>query len=258
MGVPAHLALLSMEPDAERLSEAGLIEPGSWKRLPYSGVVNRTPFVILVRPGNPKHIRSFSDLAQPGIKIVHPDPLTSGAANWAILAEYGAGLRQNPEQSGPGGLAMLMGIWRNVVAQAQSARAARTQFENGFGDALITYEQEALWDRTQGKLRSEIVYPPATILSEHILVLINRNIEPEQRRVLNALVEFLWSERGQRLFIKAGFRSVDQRLNASHQGFGEIADPFHVSDLGGWPRAKKEIIDSIWKGQVLRELGQKP
>ena len=81
---------------------------------------------------------------------MHPDPLTSGGANWAILAEYGAGLR---DTAGPRpGSSSSAGIWKNVIAQASSARAARTQFENGFGDALITYEQEALADRARGRL----------------------------------------------------------------------------------------------------------
>ncbi len=258
MGVPAQLALLSHELDAERLAEAGLIQPGSWKRLPHRGVVDRTPFIILVRPGNPKHIHGFSDLAGPGIQVVHPDPLTSGAANWAILAEYGAGMRQDPGQPERAGRNLLEGIWRNVVAQAQSARAARTQFENGFGDALITYEQEAMWDRSHGTLHSEIINPPSTILSEHILVVIDRNIDRTQREVVNALVDFLWSDEAQRLFIDSGFRSVDERLNALQPVFGEIPDLFLVSALGGWDQAQKEIINVIWKSQVLRALGQQP
>jgi ABC-type sulfate transport system substrate-binding protein len=158
MGVPAELALLSLELDAQRLAEAGVIAPESWRRLPHHGVANRTPFVILTRPGNPLRIRDFSDCAKPGVKVVHPDPLTSGGANWAIVAEYGAGVRAaggRPEA----GREMLAGIWRNVVAQAASARAAQTQFENGFGDVLITYEQELLRDIMRGRLKGEIVYP---------------------------------------------------------------------------------------------------
>ena len=258
MGVPAQLALLALEPDAERLAASGLIEPGSWKRLPYGGVVNRTPLIILVRPGNPKHIRDFSDLARPGIEVVHPDPLTSGGASWAILAEYGAGSRSNPDRAREAGYELLVGLWRNVVTQAQSARSARTQFENGFGDALVTYEQEPLWDRAHGTLHSEIVYPPSTILSEHILVVIERNVDPGQRKLVDAVVEFLWSERAQRLFVKAGFRSVQKALNAQSSEFGEIYDPFLVGELGGWDRAKKEIVDDMWKNRVLKKLGHQP
>lgn len=258
MGVPAQLALLSAEPDAERLAAAGLIRAKSWRRFPHGGIVSRTPFIILVRPGNPKHIRNFSDLMRPGIKVVHPDPLTSGAANWAILAEYGAGMRQDPTQPQRGGYGMLLGIWRNVVAQAQSARAARTQFENGFGDALITYEQEALWDRFHGKLHSEIISPSSTIFSEHVLVRVDRNILPEQRKAVNALIDFLWSEKAQRLFIRGGFRSVDEELNTLNPEFCKIADPFLIDELGGWDKAKTEIVDSVWKNLVLKQLGKQP
>jgi sulfate/thiosulfate transport system substrate-binding protein len=253
MGVPAQMALLSLEPDAERLRKNGLISPEDWQSLPHSGIVNRTPFIILVHPGNPKHIHDFSDLARPGIKVVHPDPLTSGAANWAILAEYGAGRRQHPNEL-DAGYNLLLGIWRNVAAQAHSARAARAQFENGFGDALITYEQEALYDRLQGKLKSEIVYPSSTILSEPVLVVIRRNIREDEQKLINAIVNFLWSERAQRLFVKSGFRSVDENLNASNPSFGKIADPFDVGSLGGWDKAQKGIIDDVWKSKVLSQI----
>src|SRR5437773_340654 len=85
LGVPAHLALVSLELDADKLAGAGVLASGSWRRLPFEGIVNRTPFIILVRPGNPKGIRDFEDLARPGVRVVHPDPLTSGGANWAIV-----------------------------------------------------------------------------------------------------------------------------------------------------------------------------
>ena len=151
---------------------------------------------------------------------------------------------------------LLLGIWRNVVAQAASARAARTQFEHGFGDALITYEQEVLRDRARGRLKGEIIYPRSTISSEHTLVIIERNIDPEDRELADAFVAFLWSEPAQRIFVAHGFRSVDDRLNAENPNFGKIADPFMISDFGGWKQAKREIVDSIWKNRVLRELGK--
>ncbi len=252
MGVPAQLALLSLESDAERLAEAGVIAPASWRELPHGGVVNRTPFVILVRPGNPKGIRDFADLARPGVAVVHPDPLTSGGANWAIVAEYGAGARADPSDP-DAGRRMLAGIWSNVVAQASSARAARTQFENGFGDALITYEQEALWDRARGRLKADIVYPRRTILSEHTLVRIGRNVHPAERAAVDRFVRFLWSEQAQRLFVGHGFRSVDAALNADNTSFGRIEDPFLISDFGGWSRARREIVDGVWKERVLQK-----
>src|SRR5262249_52292580 len=163
--------------------------------------------------------------------------------------EYGAGMRADSGQP-DAGKKLLLGLWRNVVAHAASARAARTQFENGFGDVLITYEQELIEDRRQGTLKGEIVYPKSTILSEPILVLLARNTHPDQEAVVNAFVQFLWSEAGQRLFVEHGFRSVLEPLNAGATQFGKVADLFTIRDFGGWKSAKKDIIDGIWKKQV--------
>jgi sulfate/thiosulfate transport system substrate-binding protein len=253
MGVPAEIAILSTELDAQRLREAGVVKAETWKDLPYGGVINRTPFVILVRKGNPKGIHDFSDLAKPGVRIVHPDPLTSGAANWSLMAEYGAAVRK-PGAKPEDGKALLLGIWRNVVAQVGSARAARTQFENGFGDALITYEQDAIGDSPPDSLSHEIVYPRSTVLSEHTVVAIDPHVSREQRELVKTFLDFLWSEEAQRLFVNDGFRSIDASLNEGNSKFGTIQDPFLISDFGGWQQAKQRIIDKIWKEQVLKEV----
>jgi sulfate/thiosulfate transport system substrate-binding protein len=253
MGVPVELALLALEADADRLAQSDVVASRSWRRLPHAGVVNRTPIIILVRPGNPKGIHDFSDLARPGIAVVHPDPLTSGAANWAIAAEFGAGMRAHPEDP-QAGYRMLLGIWKNVVAQAASARAARTQFDLGFGDALITYEQEGLWDRSRDKLHGEIVYPRHTILTEHTLVPVPRNIPASDRALLDSLEAWLWSEPAQRMFVRNGFRSVNDSLVRADSAFGRIEDAFSIGDLGGWARARVEIVDGVWRDRVLKEI----
>lgn len=241
LGVPAQVAILATGLDADKLQKAG-----------YAGsprVLNRTPFVILVRPGNPHKITDFADLARPGLKIVHPDPLTSGAAQWAILAEYASALRTGatPEEAS----ARLGQIWKNVVSQANSAQAARTQFESGLGDALITYEQDLLRDRARGRLKGEIVYPVSTVLSEHVLVTVKRNIPPADQALVDGFVAFLDTDPAQRIFAQNGFRSVREAFN---QEFTPIARPFVVAELGGWPAAKRDIIERIWRDQVLVEV----
>ncbi len=253
MGVPAHIVLLALEPDAWRLADAGLTQHRSWRNLPYGGVVNRSPFVIFVRQGNPGGISDFKDLTRPGIGIIHPDPMTSGGANWAVVAEYGAARRQDPLNP-EAGYQMLLGIWKNIVALSASARGARTEFEQGFGDALITYEQEAVRDKARGRFKLEVVYPRSTILSEHTVVVVDRNIAPGERELVDAFANFLWSEKAQRIFVKYGFRSVDESLNLENPDFGKIPDPFLIEDLGGWSVARSEIIDGVWKNRVLKEL----
>ncbi len=253
MGVPAEVAIFSTGLDAQRLCKAGVVKGETWKRLPHGGVINRTPFVIVVRKGNPKGIHDFSDLARPGVRIIHPDPLTSGAANWSILAEYGAAMTR-PGATPADGRALLLGIWRNVVSLAGSGRAARTQFDSGFGDALITYEQDGLSQGSRKGPANEIIYPRSTIMSEHTLVVIDRNISGEQRELVRAFTDFIWSGEGQRLFVKSGFRSMDETLNRANPGFGQIRYPFLVADFGGWNEAKRAIIDRVWKNDVLKEI----
>ncbi len=253
LGVPAEMALLSLQLDAQRLSASHLIEDQSWHRLPHRGVLNRTPIVLLVRPGNPKGVQDFADLARPGIRLIHPDPSTSGGANWAIVAEYGSALALNSGNS-PAAADMLSGIWNNVVARASSARAARTMFENGFGDVLVTDEQEVLFDRSKGILRGEIIYPKTSILCENTLVLLDKNIPPEGRGLVDAFVTFLWSDQAQRIFVNYGFRSINDCLNEERSDFGNIPDLCSIEEFGGWGKAKSDIIEGIWKNQALKGI----
>src|SRR5437762_7980 len=96
-GVGAEIAILSIERDAERLSKGGFVS-SDWHQLPNKGIINKTPFVILVRKGNPHGIRDFPDLAKPGVKLIHPDPVSSGGAQWSILGIYGSELVKSEKQ----------------------------------------------------------------------------------------------------------------------------------------------------------------
>src|SRR2546421_228096 len=182
-GVGAQVGIFSIERDVERLSKAGFVT-SNWKALPNSGIVNKTPFIILVRKGNPKGIHDFADLAKPGVRLVHPDPDGSGGAQWSILAIYGSELAKSKAETGGAdqarALQLLKSVWRNVFSTPDSARAARTQFETGYGDALITYELEGLQMKRAGA-GVEIVVPRATIFSEHPAGVIERNVNADRR-----------------------------------------------------------------------------
>ena len=93
-GAPAEIAILSIERDVQRLQKEGFVT-ADWHSLPGKGIVNKTPFVIIVRQGNPKGIHDFPDLAKPGIRLIHPDPISSGGAQWSILAIYGSELKKS-------------------------------------------------------------------------------------------------------------------------------------------------------------------
>ncbi len=257
MGAPAALAILSHEGDALRLKEAGAVAT-DWREFPARGIVNQTPFVILVRKGNPKNIRTYADLARPGIGIIHPDPLTSGGAKWSILAEF-VSASGRPQSADPEdermGKQQLLGIWKNVVGQSPSAAGARTQFENGLGDALITYEQQGLVGREGEKSQTEIVRPPFTILSEHPLILVDRNIRPRDRPAVEAFRDFLFSDAAQAIFVQYGFRSATSpSLDSANPNLPPLPQSFTVEEMGGWTAADANVYEKIWKGEVLKEL----
>ena len=256
-GVKAQVAILSIERDAQRLKQAGFVT-GDWHNLPQKGIVNKTPFVILVRKGNPKGIHDFADLAKPGVKLIHPDPTNSGGAQWSLLAMYGSDLVKAEKQGGEGdrakALQMLQAIWRNVISTPASAREARTTFELGNGDALITYELDALlMKQGNAKADAEIVIPEATILSEHPVVVIDRNVAAMDRQVIDAFVQYLFSEEAQRAFVKSNFRaSISDALNQENKELATIKYPFTVDYFGGWDKAYPEVIEGIFRDQVQK------
>ena len=253
-GVKADIAILSIERDADRLKQAGFVT-SDWHQLPNKGIVNKTPFVILVRKDNPKGIRDFPDLGKPGVQLIHPEPVSSGGAQWSLLAIYGSELKKSEAEGARDegrALKTLQAIWKNVIASPDSARAARTQFETGHGDALITYELEGLLMR-QANAPIEIIIPESTIFSEHPAVVIDRNVTTEKRPVVDAFMQFLWSEEAQRAFVQYHFRSINnEALNEASTQFGQIKLPFTIEYFGGWGKAYPDIIEHIWRDQVQK------
>lgn len=254
-GVKAQVAILSIERDAQRLKYGNAVT-SDWHALPQKGIVNKTPFVILVRKGNPKGIHDFADLAKPGIKLIHPDPESSGGAQWSILAIYGSELVKTEKQTGTAdrarALQTLQAIWRNVVSTPSSAREARATFEQGYGDALVTYELEGLLLKDAGGA-FEVIVPEATIFSEHPVVIVDRNVSPADRPLIEAFVRFLWTDDAQRAFVKNHFRpAVNDALTQENKELATIKYPFTVDYFGGWERAYPEVIEAIFKRQVQK------
>jgi len=252
-GAPADVAILSIELDVERLIKAGHV-PTDWWVTAQRGIVNKTPFVILVRPGNPLGIKDFADLGKPGLKLIHPDPVSSGGGQWSILSIYGSELKKSEMETGKSdpvrALSTLKTIWANVISTPGSAREARTQFETGYGDALITYELEGLLMKQAGA-PVDIVVPKATIFSEHPGVVVDRNVTPEERDLVYAFRNFLWSEDAQKAFVRNSFRSsTDDALNEGNAQFVNIEIPFTVHYFGGWEKAYPDVIEKVFRDQV--------
>jgi sulfate/thiosulfate transport system substrate-binding protein len=244
-GFEADIAALSLEPDIEKLVKGGLVSK-TWKDGPHGGMVTRSVVVLGVRPGNPKKIQSWQDLAQPGLAILTPNVRTSGGAMWNVLAIYGAIVRGHagkPAGDETAAVELLASILKNVKVMDSGARDSMLNFERGVGDVIITYENEILAGRLEGK-GHEYVTPESTILIENPVALVDKNVEKHRAaEVAKAFLAFLYSDEAQRSFAKFGLRpvvpTVAQEFTAT---FKEVPDLFTVRDLGDWSIVTKKVF----------------
>jgi sulfate/thiosulfate transport system substrate-binding protein len=237
-GLKADVVALSLEPDVAKLVEAGLVD-GDWKEGPSAGMVTNSLVVFVVRPGNPKGIRTWDDLIRPGVDVVTPNPFTSGGARWNVMAAYGAWVRSG---AGPGrARAKLERLFRNVVAQDKSARESLQTFSSGRGDVLLAYENEALFAQSEGE-ELEFVIPPATILIENPVAVVAGSEHASRAR---AFVDFLLTPAAQRIFAENGYRPVDDTVAREFRSrFPEDTEIFTIGELGGWPRVQDRFFDT--------------
>ncbi len=159
-GLKADVVSFSTEPDMTRLVDAGLVGK-DWNTTPNKGLVTTSVVSFIVRKGNPKNIKTWDDLLKPGVKVLTPNPFTSGAAKWNLLAGYGA--KSDGGKNPDAGLAYLKDLITNhVKVQDKSGREALQTFTSGTGDVLLSYEYEATTARKKGE-ELDYVIPDDTI-----------------------------------------------------------------------------------------------
>ena len=242
LGAPADVALLSNEQHVNWLKIGRQVRQETQPI-----VVSTTPMVIVTRPNNPMGIAAFSDLARPNLNLLHADPHTSGAGDWAVLAEYGNALMESGDRAAA--RAQLEAIWQNVRLLSPSARTTLTLFELGAGDALVTYEQDARLALARG-VPLEIVLPPRTIVAYHVVVILDANVTPAERRVAQAFISYLVSDAGQETLARYQLRPANLESNA----FPPLTAPFSVDELGGWSRAYHELVEDVWETGIEPSL----
>ena len=242
-GLEADYVHFSLEGDVTRLVTEGLVAK-DWNTGPTKGIVSDSVVVIVVRPGNPKGITGWADLVEPGIGIVTPNPGSSGAARWNILAAYGHVLVTGGTEDEAADY--LTSFFDNTVALPGSGRDATTAFLAGTGDVLISYENEAILARQEGEDLDYIV-PDETLLIENPGAVL---IDADPRAA--AWLEFVLSPAGQTEFVKKGFRPVIDGVdgievegaNDPAQPFPTPGDLFTITDLfEGWPAANDKFFD---------------
>lgn len=247
-GLKADYVHFSVGTDVDRLVKAGLVDP-SWAKGPNKGVVSTSIVVFGVRNGNPKNIRGWDDLVKPGVKIVTPNPASSGAARWNALAAWG-NITQNGGSEAEA-VEYADKLFRNVVSLTNSGRDATTSFLGGTGDVLLAYENEAILAAQNGQ-GFDYVIPETTLKIENPGALVE-----EHTPAAEPWLKFVTSKAGQKQFALKGFRPIgDESLEdvglkpTDIKGAQDPRDPFpeveHLltldEDFGGWAGVKDKLF----------------
>ncbi len=234
-GQPASIVHFAQAGDMERLVEEGEIVSKNWEKQPYGGIAQDSVVVITVRKGNPDGIHSLDDVLSKEVDVVTPNPFSSGAARWNIMAVYGSQINQGKSPSDA--LAAVKTLLEKAVAQPGSARDALSAFTQGEGDVLLGYENEAIKAVNEGE-DVEYVVPPSTILIETPIAVTKDAPEP----AADDFLKFIWSNQGQELWAENGYRPVNPKLVDSKQ-FPTPKDLFKISQFGGWGKVNDEFFD---------------
>ncbi|HEX6244922.1 MAG TPA: sulfate ABC transporter substrate-binding protein [Polyangiales bacterium] len=242
-GLPADVVTLALAYDVDALHEQGQLIPADWQtRLPDRSAPYTSTIVFVVRKGNPKGIQDWSDLAKPGVEVITPNPKTSGGARWAYLAAWGAALRKEGGSEATA-RAFLKQLYANVKVLDSGARGSTTTFvQNGIGDVLISWENEAaLILKESGADKYQVVTPKISILAEPPVAVVDKNVQRKNLSgVAEAYLRHLYSEEGQEIAAKHHYRPRLASVVAKHEAdFPEITLFTVDEQFGGWKAAHK-------------------
>ncbi len=242
-GLEADIVTLALAYDIDAIAEGGLL-PRDWqKRLPHNSSPYTSTIVFLVRKGNPRGIRDWSDLVKPGVQVITPNPKTSGGARWNYLAAWAYALRQ-PGGSDARAREFVTALYRNVPVLDSGARGSTTTFvQRGIGDVLLAWENEAFLSiKELGPDKVDVVIPSLSILAEPPVAVVDKVVEKKGTRALaQAYLEYLYTPEGQELAAKHYYRP---RLPAVAQKYASTFPKVELVTIdgafGGWPKAQKD------------------
>ena len=254
-GLDADVVTLALEYDIESIENAGLIKAG-WKdkfdndSSPYTSTI-----VFLVKKGNPRDIKDWDDLTKKGVGVVTPNPKTSGGARWNYMAawayadkKYGGDEVQMKE--------FIKKLYRNVVVLDSGARGATTSFvENGQGDVLVAWENEAYLSMRDYPDEYEIVTPSVSILAQPSVAVVDEVVDyRDTRDVATEYLNYLYSDEAQAIAAENYFRPTNEKILKKHgDTFDLNINLANINDYGGWDKVQEKhftdggIFDQIYE-----------
>jgi len=240
-GLPADIVTLALAADIDAVASQGKLLPINWaSRLADNSSPYTSTIVFLVRKGNPKGIKDWSDLVKPGIQVITPNPKTSGGARWNYLAAWGWALKQ-PGGSDATAREFVRKLYKNVPVLDTGARGATTTFvQRGLGDVLIAWENEALLAiKELGGDKLQIVVPTVSVLAEPPVAVVDKVVlRRGTREVAQAYLQYLYSKEGQEIVAKNYYRPRDQEVAAKYAAQYPKLNLVTIADFGGWQKVQ--------------------
>jgi sulfate transport system substrate-binding protein len=268
-GLDADVVTLALAYDIDEIAGKAKLLPADWqKRLPHNSSPYTSTIVFLVRKGNPKRVKDWSDLARPGVAVITPNPKTSGGARWNYLAAWGYALRQpgvSKENADARAREFVAALYRNVPVLDTGARGSLTTFtERGIGDVFISWENEALLAiKELGPEKFDLVYPPISILAEPPVALVDKNVDRKgTRAVAQAYLEFLYTPAAQEIIATNYYRANDKAVIAKPSKNFPPLKLFTIDEVfGGWAKVQGPhfgdggVFDQIQKENATARKG---
>jgi sulfate/thiosulfate-binding protein len=240
-GLQADVVTLALAADIDAIAERAKALPANWQtRLPQNSTPYYSTIVFLVRKGNPKGIQDWGDLIKPGVKVITPNPKTSGGARWNYLAAWGYAQRKTGSVAGARDY--MTKLFRNVPVLDSGARGSTTTFvQRGQGDVLLAWENEAYLASNQlGKGKFEIVYPSISILAEPPVAVVDKVVDRKgTRAVAEAYLKFLYTPAAQQIIGKNYYRPRDAGVAAQFKAQFKSLPLLNIDkNFGGWKRVQ--------------------
>ena len=242
-GLQADVVTLALAYDIDAIAKRGKLIPGNWQtRLPNNSAPYYSTIVFLVREGNPKKIKDWDDLVRPDVKVITPNPKTSGGARWNYLAAYGYAQRKYGGDAAA--RAYLTKLFRNVPVLDSGARGSTTTFvQRGQGDVLLAWENEAfLAVNKVGRGQVEVVVPSLSILAEPPVALVDGNVDKHgTRKVAQAYLNFLYTPQAQEIIAANYYRPRNPQVAAKYASrFPRVQLLTIDKNFGGWAKAQAQ------------------
>ena len=238
--------VVALDYDIDAIENAGMIQSGWKEELPDDSAPYTSTIVFLVRKGNPKNIQDWDDLIRDDVDVITPNPKTSGGARWNYLAAwaYAQKIYNNDEEKME---AFIKKLYQNVLVLDSGARSATTSFvENGQGDVLIAWENEAFLSVKDDPDEFEIIAPSISVLAQLSVAVVdevaeNRGTEEVSREYLN----YLYSDDAQRIAAENYYRPVNQEILEEYSDVFDLNMELKtIDDFGGWQEVqRKHFVD---------------